>query len=104
MAAYPDAKLGHIVPPESKKETDLALILCRFNEAIYESYTQNAPNRLCHYIYELANSLNQFYGEHNIMKESNPEKQASYVAMIRLVLRVLETSIQLLGFTAPDRM
>lgn len=38
------------------------------------------------------------------MKEPDPEKQASYVTLIRLVLRVLETSIQLLGFTAPDRM
>ena len=103
-AAYPDAQLGRILPPESQKETDLALILCRFNEAVYEAYTQNAPNRLCHYIYELANSLNQFYGEHNIMKEPDPEKQASYVTLIRLVLRVLETSVQLLGFTAPDRM
>lgn len=104
LTAYPNAELGHILPPESKKETDLALILCRFNEAVYEAYAQNAPNRLCHYIYELANSLNQFYGEHNIMKETNSEKQTSYVTLIRLVLRVLETSIQLLGFTAPDRM
>ena len=38
------------------------------------------------------------------MKEPDPAKQASYVALIRLVLRVLEISIQLLGFTAPDRM
>ena len=104
QAAYPDAKLGTILPPESKKETDLALALCRFNEAVEEAYTQNAPNRLCHYIYDLANCLNQFYGEHNIMKESDAAKQASYVTLIRLVLRVLETSIHLLGFTAPDRM
>ena len=103
-AAFPDAEAGDILPPESEKETDLALCLCRFNEAVYEAYEQNAPNRLCHYIYQLANSLNQFYGEHNIMKESDPAKQASYVAVIRLVLRVLEIAIQLLGFTAPDRM
>ena len=104
QAAHPDAKLGTILPPESKKETDLALALCRFNEAVEEAYTQNAPNRLCHYIYDLANCLNQFYGEHNIMKEPDAAKQASYVTLIRLVLRVLETSIHLLGFTAPDRM
>ena len=104
QAAHPDAKLGTILPPESKKETDLALTLCRFNEAVEEAYAQNAPNRLCHYIYDLANCLNQFYGEHNIMKEPDAAKQAGYVTLIRLVLRVLETSIHLLGFTAPDRM
>lgn len=37
QAAHPDAKLGTILPPESKKETDLALALCRFNEAVEEA-------------------------------------------------------------------
>ena len=44
------------------------------------------------------------FDEHNIMKEPDAAKQAGYVTLIRLVLRVLETSIHLLGFTAPDRM
>ena len=103
-AAYPDAQAGEMIAPASKSETDLALTLCRFNEAVYEAYDQKAPNRLCRYIYDLTGALNQFYVEHNIMKEPDAARQAGYIALIKLVLHVLETAIDLLGFSAPDRM
>ncbi len=104
QTAFPDAALGLILPPEGKKETDLYLALARFPDAVEDAYAQNAPNRLCKYIYDLSNSLNAFYAERNIMKESDPDKQASYVTLIRLVLQVLEISVNLLGFEAPEKM
>ncbi len=100
----PQAELGHILPPEGQKETDLYLTLARFSDAIDDAYEQNAPNRLCRYIYDLANCLNQFYAERNILKEPDPAKQASYISLIRLVLEVLELAVDLLGFQAPERM
>ncbi|MCD8333895.1 MAG: arginine--tRNA ligase [Clostridiales bacterium] len=102
--ASPQAELGRILPPEGQKETDLYLTLARFSDAIDDAYEQNAPNRLCRYIYDLSNCLNQFYAERNILKEPDPEKQASYVSLIRLVLKVLELAVDLLGFQAPERM
>ncbi len=103
-AAYPNAAQGTILSPESASETDLALTLCRFNEAVYETYEQKAPNRLCRYVYDLTGALNQFYVEHNIMREPDAMRQAGYIALITLVLHVLESAIDLLGFEAPDRM
>ena len=38
------------------------------------------------------------------MKEQDPARQASYVTLLQLVLHVLEIGIDLLGFSAPDRM
>lgn len=102
--AHPDAVLGAILPPEGQRETDLYLTLARFGDAVDDAYTQNAPNRLCRYIYDLSNCLNQFYAERNIMKEADPAKQASYISLIQLVLRVLELAVELLGFEAPERM
>ncbi len=101
---FPDAALGAILPPGDKKETDLYLALTRFSDAVEDAYAQNAPNRLCKYIYDLSNSLNQFYAEHSIMKEPDPARQASYVTLIRLVLKVLEIAVDLLGFSAPEKM
>ncbi len=103
-ALYPDAAPGTIPSPASPSEVALALALCGFNTAVYEAYEQSAPNRLCHYIYELTGALNQFYGEHSVLKETDTGRRAGYVALIQLVLRVLETAIDLLGFEAPDRM
>lgn len=102
--ANPDAVLGTILPPVGQKETDLYLTLARFGDAVDDAYAQNAPNRLCRYIYDLSNCLNQFYAERNIMKEPDAAKQASYVSVIRLVLEVLEKAVELLGFEAPERM
>ncbi|MCD8367872.1 MAG: arginine--tRNA ligase [Clostridiales bacterium] len=104
FAANPDAQPETILPPESKKETDLYLALARFPDAIEDAYTQNAPNRLCHYIYELSNALNAFYVDHNIMKEPDARRQGSWILLVQLVLKVLELSIDLVGFSAPDKM
>ena len=102
--AYPDAELCTILAPDRKSETDLMLTLGKFNETVYQTYEQKAPNKLCHYIYELTGVFNQFYNECNIMKEADAARQASYVTLIQLVLHVLEIAIDLLGFSAPDRM
>ncbi|MBQ9340959.1 MAG: arginine--tRNA ligase, partial [Lachnospiraceae bacterium] len=56
------------------------------------------------YIYELANIFNHFYHETNIMAEDDPDRQASYILLLKLTKEVLETAIDLLGFEAPDRM
>ena len=103
-AAFPEAQLGTILAPDCKSETDLMLALSKFNETVYQTYEQKAPNKLCHFIYELTGVFNQFYNECNIMKEADPARQASYVTLLQLVLHVLEIAIDLLGFSAPDRM
>ena len=100
----PDADLGPILPPVSEKETNLYLTLSRFADAVDDAYEQNAPNRVCRYIYDLSNCLNQFYAEHSILREEDTAKQDSYVRLLQLVLRVLERSVELLGFSAPERM
>ena len=101
---YPDAELTAILPPEGEKETNLYLTLLRFADAVDDAYEQNAPNRLCRYIYDLSNCLNQFYAERSILREEDPRRRSSYVRILRLVLRVLERSVDLLGFEAPERM
>lgn len=100
----PGAVLTPILPPEGEKETNLYLTLLRFADAVDDACEQNAPNRLCRYIYDLSNCLNQFYAERSILREEDPRHQASYVRILQLVLRVLERSVDLLGFEAPERM
>jgi hypothetical protein len=102
--ANPGAEPGSILPPEGEKETALYLTLSRFADAVDDACEQNAPNRLCRYIYDLSNCLNQFYAERSILREEDPARQGSYVRVLQLVLRVLELAVSLLGFEAPERM
>ena len=93
-----------VLPPETKEAKDLMLVLTRFADGLQAAYQDNAPNAICAYIYELAGAANKFYHETRILAEPDQAKQAGYVALMDLTRRVLETSIDLLGFAAPERM
>ena len=95
------AKIGLAV---GDSEKNLMLELTRFSDAIYQAYEEIAPHKICSYIYDLANDFNRFYHETKILSEENEEQKASWIALLELTRRVLETSIDLLGFSAPERM
>ena len=59
---------------------------------------------MCAYIYDLANAFNKFYHETKILGEEDEAKQASWIQLLLLTRRVLETCIDVLGFEAPERM
>lgn len=88
----------------SASEVDLMLAASRFPDMIEKAAEELAPHKICQYIYELSNTFNSFYHENKILAEENPEKQARFIALITLVLKLLEISIDLLGFEAPERM
>ena len=93
-----------ILPPETAPEKDLMLAITRFADNLQLAYRDSAPNVICAYIYELAGAVNKFYHETRILTEENEARRESYVALIDLARRILETSIHLLGFSAPEKM
>lgn len=68
------------------------------------AFEETAPHKICSYIYDLANEFNRFYHETKILSEENEAQKASWIALLRLTRRVLETCIDVLGFEAPERM
>lgn len=93
-----------ILPAASESEKALQLQTSRVQDALLSAFTEQAPHKLCQYIYELSNAFNRFYHETKIMAEEDKRRQAAYIRLLGLVRRVLETCIDLLGFEAPDRM
>ena len=89
---------------ESADEKALMLLLTRFTDAVESAARDLMPNRVCAYIYELSNALNSFYHSTKILSEPDEEKKSGYIALLNVTLKVLETGIDLLGFSAPDRM
>lgn len=100
----PSEKKQSILPASSESETALMLDITKFNETIYNAYTENAPHRICQYIYELANAFNKFYHENKIISEQDKEKRASWINLITLTNGILNICIDLLGIEAPERM
>ncbi len=93
-----------LLPASGASEKSLMLALTQFSQAVETAYEENAPHKICAFIYDLANAFNRFYHENRILGETDPKKQASWIALLRLTKGILETCIDLLGFEAPERM
>ena len=89
---------------ESASAKALMLEVAKFNHVMENAYEELAPHKICAYIYDLANAFNSFYHGTKIMAEENDKTQKSYIRLLGLTKSVLETCIDILGFSAPDRM
>ena len=104
LSRYGDWEALPIQAPLSAEAKDLMLAITRFGENMTLAYRDYAPNLICAYIYDLAGYLNKFYHETRILAEPDAEKQKGYIALIGLTKSILETCIDLLGFSAPEKM
>ena len=93
-----------IQAPANAEAKDLMLAITKFGPAMEAALANSAPNQICAYIYELAGCVNKFYHETPILKEENEELKAGHIALIGLAKNILEKSIDILGFSAPDKM
>ena len=95
---------GVILGAANDSEKALMMVLSRLNSVIQPAFQEKAPHKICSYIYELANAFNSFYHETKILGEENEKQKTSWIQVLVLTKKVLETCIGLLGFEAPDRM
>ena len=95
---------GVILGAANDSEKALMMVLSRLNSVIQPAFQEKAPHKICSYIYELANAFNSFYHETKILSEENEDQKTSWIQVLILTRKVLETCIGLLGFEAPDRM
>ena len=89
---------------QSASEKSLMMELAGFQTMVETAFADTAPHKVCAYIYNLSNVFNHFYHEQNILKEEDAEKKAGWIALLMLTGAILETCIDLLGFSAPERM
>ena len=90
--------------PANESAKDLMLSITRLGANLENALRTSSPNVVCSYIYELSGCVNKFYHETRILGEENEELKAGYIALIGLAKSILETCIDLLGFSAPDKM
>ena len=93
-----------IQEPANDYAKDLMLAVTKFGPALEGALKTSSPNLICAYIYELAGCVNKFYHETPILKEADETVKAGHIALIGLAKNILEASIDLLGFHAPEKM
>lgn len=99
-----DVAAAKLQTVQNDAEKALVMELTKFNAMMETAYEECAPNRICAYIYDLANQFNRFYHETPILSEQDAEKKAGWIALLELTRDILESCIDMLGFSAPERM
>ena len=92
----------HKVQNESEKK--LCMQIAMYNAMMESAYEELAPHRICAYLYDLANAFNGFYHETKILTEEDEEVKAGYITLLKLVQDIMESCMDVLGFSAPERM
>ena len=90
--------------PVSQEAKELMLAITKFGPTIEAALANTAPNQICAYIYELAGCVNKFYHETPILKEEDENRKAGHISLIALAKNILEKCIEILGFSAPEKM
>lgn len=99
-----DEAFTAIAPAGEDTENGLMLELVKFNEMAETAFRENAPHKVCQFVYDVSNAFNRFYHNNKIIAEKDEKKQASWIALIGYTLSMLEQCIELLGLEAPERM
>ena len=84
-------------------EREIMVKILFFDEVLEEISQNLFPNQLADYLYDLSNSLNNFYETLPVIKS----KEAECLFRLHLVYgakEVLKTGLNLLGISAPERM
>ncbi len=90
--------------PAAEVEKKLMMDIAGFNAMMEGAYADSAPHRICAYIYQVSNDFNSFYHATRILAEKDKAQKESWIALLNLTERVLSRCIDVLGFSAPDRM
>lgn len=97
-------KLGTILPPRCESERKLLIELLKLPDVLQSAYDEDEPHHICDYGFGLSQVFNAFYAECHILRESDPARKASWLALSKLCLEHLELTLSLLGIDVPERM
>jgi len=101
-----DIKAGKILSEINitTKEKELIKFIYDFPALISEAANTLSPAIIANYLYELAKEYNQFYHDHQILREERSEIRNLRLQLSQKIAEVLKTGMELLGIEMPERM
>lgn len=92
---------GHADLEEASAERTLSKKIVQYKEVVQEAVREKAPNKICTYLYELAQEFSRFYEN---VKVAGNEREAELAQLVRAYLNVMEHGLGLLGIEVPEEM
>lgn len=100
----PAPSTSSIVAPLLPLEKEILVILEQFPAVIKEAARELNPSAIANYVFHLAKTFNSFYTEHSIANAETAEKKALRLQLSVMTSNVLQSSMQLMGISIPERM
>lgn len=82
-------------------ERTLSKKIVQYKEVIQEAVAEKAPNKICTYLYELAQEFSRFYEN---VKVAGSEREGELLKVVQAYLNVMEHGLGLLGIEVPEEM
>ena len=99
-------KIGSYEAYEAPNEFELNLLkdLSEFPNLVKEAAESLDPSAIANYSYNLAKTYHRFYHEVRILKAESDAARSFRLELSKVVARVLEDAMNLLGIEMPERM
>lgn len=88
-------------PEESASVRALSKKIVQYKEVVQEAVAEKAPNKICTYLYELAQEFSRFYEN---VKVAGSEREGELLKVVQAYLNVMEHGLGLLGIEVPEEM
>lgn len=88
----------------STKEKDLIKRIALFPSVVKEAGNNFSPAVIANYSFELVKEYNQFYHDHSILSEPDPDTKNFRLVLSSTVAGVVKSAMNLLGIEVPERM
>jgi arginyl-tRNA synthetase len=86
------------------KELSLLKTVCLFPEIVGEAGKNFSPALIANYVFDLSKEYNQFYHEHNILREEDATRRLLRLQLSKKVADVIADAMWMLGIEVPERM
>lgn len=86
------------------EERELLLLLSRFPEIVEEAAVRLAPHVLCTYLFEVAQSFNQFYQSCPVINAKEEKTRALRLLLTAKTGELMRRGLSLLGIQSPEKM
>ncbi len=87
----------------NKEEENVLRLITKFPLIVKESEKLFSPHFVCNFLFELSQSYNSFYNNHQIITEDK-EKKNFRLSLSFGVSQVIKNALNLLGIEAPEKM
>ena len=79
------------------------LAVSKWAETIEAAFNEQAPHKICQFIYELSDAFNKFYHECQINVEDETTKYTR-TNVVKIARYIIKDALSLLGIQCPEQM